>query len=123
MKKLYIVLIFILSFTTFSKGLENKESEDILQGRKIRFYKNGNIKAIENWEKGRLTGKFVIYLENGTKILESNYLNGKEHGTYLIFHDNGLPYIEGYFSYGIPKKMWSYYDEKGMLKTRHTPNS
>ena len=131
MKKIFIILIFMWSISIFSQGLNNeldsgldsKEQDNILNGRKLHFYKNGNLKSIENWKNGRLSGKFTIYLEDGTKIIENNYLDGKDHGTYLIFHENGNPYIKGYFSYGTPKKVWSYYDKTGKLKSQHTPNS
>lgn len=85
-------------------------------GKWITFFKNGNIKSIENWYDGKLNGKYVIYQENGKKVMQTRYLNGKDNGEYFLFHENGVLQVKGNFRNGKPIGIWKYYNSKGKLK-------
>lgn len=84
-------------------------------GKWLVFYKNGNLKSIENWKNGKLYGKYILYQENGLKIFETTYLNGKDNGEYYLYHKNGKLQVQGRFSNGVPKGTWKYYNSKGKM--------
>lgn len=92
----------------------------VAEGKWLSFYPNGQLKAIENWKKGELNGKYVLYNDKGIKIFETCYLAGKNHGIFKLFHDNGKPHIIGQLRNGENVGIWSYYDENGKLTGKVT---
>lgn len=98
-------------------------TEGIPNGKWLTFYKNGNLKSIENWKDGKLNGKYIIYLKDGTKSLETFFTDGKDDGNYYLFNENGTPKVEGRFIKGKPAGHWKYFDRNGkLLKTAVYPS-
>lgn len=59
----------------FHYGLKDKEW--------IRWYDNGKIKEISNWNKGVLSGKFKEYQESGELLFTGTYRNNRKQGRWI----------------------------------------
>lgn len=64
-------------------------SNEFLEGELIHYYKNGNVKRIENFNAGNLSGKMIEFYTNETIKYKGNYLNGKKVGNFIFYHQNG----------------------------------
>ena len=106
-----------LPLTGFIRRGQNIEfyKNGVPHGKWLQFYPNGSLKCIENWNEGKLSGKYILYKNDETKILENNYFNGKDHGKYFMFHENGGKYITAEFEHGKPIGIWYYYSDHGKL--------
>lgn len=65
----------------------------------------------------------ITYYDDGTKSIHEHYhlvdsSTAVLHGQYRSFLPSGKLEIEGYYSYGKPDGIWSYYYESGGLKMR-----
>lgn len=108
------------------KATDGKNRSYFLNGKAtgtwIFFYKNGNIKSIEQWKEGRLDGKYILYLEDGTKNMETHYHLGKDNGSYTLYYPNGNIRVKGEYEDGKPKGLWEYYTLEGKLKGKAKGN-
>jgi len=108
------------------------------QVRITRFYKNGRIKAIGNYnempmelrdqlsgteramdyitDKGTKTGIHTWYHRNGERFMSINYIDGVEDMSDIeIYHDNGKIMERGNMEMGKRVGMWTYYTERGKV--------
>jgi antitoxin component YwqK of YwqJK toxin-antitoxin module len=118
--------------TPNSKSETKKDSND--------YYENGNIrierKRLENgdslwifkqedggcWEEnfyrdGEIYKK-IVYNSDCTKSAEYELKNGKRHGEWKSYHENGKLREYGIYQEGIPKGIFEYYDEKGLINSK-----
>ena len=56
---------------------------------KRKYHKNGKIKSVSNYKKGRLDGLQRLYHENGYLFAEIQYRNGFRHGYANFYNDDG----------------------------------
>ncbi|MGL4998160.1 MAG: toxin-antitoxin system YwqK family antitoxin [Cetobacterium sp.] len=99
---------------TFEKDREFYKN-GVPEGKWLSFYKNGKIKAIENWQNGELNGKYVLYNQKGYKTFQTYYSKGKDNGLFKLYHENGKPHIIGKFKNGQAIGIWNYYNSNGKL--------
>lgn len=57
--------------------------------KKIIFFEDEEIKYERSEKNGRLDGKYIKYYKNGNKQLEIDYVNDRMHGRYIEYHKNG----------------------------------
>lgn len=67
---------------------------DIMDGRCIWYYKNGNVKDEFTYKNGVLNGTFIEYHENGELKGKGIYLNGELWGEYVRYSEDGNEIIE-----------------------------
>jgi len=61
----------------FSFGLKKGEWKS--------WYKNGSLKAINNWKKGELSGKCFLHNDSGELVLKGKYSKGKKVGEWIDY--------------------------------------
>ena len=57
---------------------------NILNGKGIEYYENGNKKYIGSWKEDNRDGKGIEYYENGNKKYEGDWKKGKPNGKWKI---------------------------------------
>jgi len=105
MKKLILLLIFFVTFTSFATNITEKN---------IDYYSNGNVKTkLFKYEE---YSTLVKYYETG-KIQEIGYfdLSGNKTGHWLSFYDNGRMMSEANFKNGRKHGEWKSYDTNGKM--------
>lgn len=55
----------------------------------IRFYANGQLREVGNWESGMMHGSWANWAENGTKLGEAEYRYGRRSGTWRLWDASG----------------------------------
>lgn len=113
MKKLIVLLVMVILLLT---GCKKKEIIDFSQlqcrndiyykvnddkpftGQAEEYYKNGQKKLVQNYEKGKLEGEILEWYKNGQKQSEVEFINGN--GKKTTWYDSGeikgeLNYKEG----------------------------
>ncbi len=76
----------------FEDGSPSRESEyenDLLQGERKTWYRNGKLRSLENFNANDNDGLTVLYNENGTKKAELTYKNDSLHGPVKYYDANG----------------------------------
>lgn len=102
----------------YPNGVRQQEcyyNTDTLQGTSTRWFNNGKIQSIENFDKGRQNGLFRSYNENGRLLVECMYRNDTLSGPYKEFHPAGSLKAEGNYNKGRYDGKWLYYAEDGTL--------
>jgi TonB family protein len=78
MNKKFKVLDYYKSGALQMEGnFEDREAKT-KTGEFVYYYKNGNKKSIENYEKSKLLGKFNSWYENGNTKIEGEYIEDKD---------------------------------------------
>lgn len=83
--------------------------------KKELFYESGQIKLIGNYKGNVKHGQWLYYFENGSKSSESWFFNGLLDGRSSSFYLNGKLRSSGYYQKGERIRVWTYFDEKGLL--------
>ena len=73
----------------------------VLNGRAVRYYKNGQKLEECTYVNGEYHGKYEQWYDNGQKWFECNYVNGKLHGKYKEWHENGQKEFECIYVNGV----------------------
>jgi antitoxin component YwqK of YwqJK toxin-antitoxin module len=85
-------------------SLEESYKDDVLQGKRTFFYKNGKPREVENYENGILVGEVNVFYENGVLQIKKYYIqkNGESvlEGILESYYDNGrlkekITYVNG----------------------------
>ena len=75
--------------TTKVLGYGNYKNGELV-GLFKRFYKNGNLETIGNFNNNsNETGEWKYYYENGKVEAAGNYIDGIETGTWKSYNENG----------------------------------
>ena len=90
---------------TYELGMKN--------GMSFKYYSNGNISEIIEWDNDLEHGRWEQYYENGDIRLKSSYLHGMRNGPFQSFHPGGKPSITGAYNNGYMNGKWTYFDEDG----------
>jgi len=67
---------------------------DIMDGKCVWYYKNGNKMAESTYKDGELNGGFADYYENGEVKAKGIYLNGELWGQYIRYSEEGNEIVE-----------------------------
>ena len=81
---------------------------NILEGKGIKYYENGNKLYKGDFKEGEYDGKGIKYYENGNKEYEGDLKEDKYDGKGIKYYENGNKEYEGDFKEGE-------YDGKGIL--------
>jgi antitoxin component YwqK of YwqJK toxin-antitoxin module len=90
---------------TFSMGKK--------KGVSSKYYSNGNISEIQEWENDIQHGKWEQYYENSDTRLKCSYLDGERSGDFQSFYPGGKVSIKGKYKNGLMHGDWIYYKENG----------
>jgi antitoxin component YwqK of YwqJK toxin-antitoxin module len=82
----------------------------VLNGKEIKYWKNGNKLEQKTWTEGKMTGVWYRYYENGKDQLQAKMENGVRQGGFLMFHNTGRLYIKGKYHNDIRVGQWVFYD-------------
>ncbi len=88
---------------------------NIIEGKGISFYKNGNKRYEGNWKEGKAHGKGIRYYENGNKYFEGDFKNGEANGKGIKFNEKGNKIYEGEWKEGVEEGEGKAYFENGIL--------
>ena len=85
------------------------------------WYKNGNLKSVENYKNNLLDGIGTIYYKNGTDVWYStNYKNGLEEGKQYKYYSNGIVAYKSNYKNGVEDGVQYTYDINGTLLSIRT---
>lgn len=92
-------------------------TENPKNGKSIvhKYYENGKVKEICNWQNEIQDGLFELFYENGNKKEVSNWLKGKRDGKLETWFENGQKECEYFFKEGKLNGICRLYDEQGKL--------
>ena len=88
---------------------------NIIEGKGISFYKNGNKRYEGNWKEGKAHGKGIRYYENGKKYYEGDFKNGEANGKGIKFNEIGNKIYDGDWKEGVEEGEGKSYFENGIL--------
>lgn len=111
-----------MNFTSFgadrfkrTEAVYNEKGE--VEGPFTLFYKNGQVKEIDQYQKGLLHGPSISYHLNGSKESETNYKEGVKDGYYTSYHLDSSLQSEGWYVNDQAEGQWLYYNPLGDLST------
>jgi len=76
--------IMIINFLFKLDELKNN-----LEGKKIKYYENGQKRYETNYKDGKIDGQTIMWYENGQKYYEHNYKDGKVDGLKVEWYEDG----------------------------------
>tara|TARA_B100000963_G_scaffold320406_1_gene302937 strand:+ start:183 stop:746 length:564 start_codon:yes stop_codon:yes gene_type:complete len=85
-------------------------------GKWTRFYNNGGLFSISNYNLGLKNGDWITFSKNGQYIEKGRYKNNLEDGTWLRFFENGTINYIGNFMNGKKTGFWQGYYYNGQLE-------
>lgn len=80
---------FVGYYEDGGKFEESNYVNNVLDGKRTLYHKNGKVKAEENHVKGTFAGQFVSYHENGIKWEEGSYSNDAMQGEWKFYRPDG----------------------------------
>lgn len=89
--------------------------EGVLDGERVSYYHNGQIKRQGLYASGALHGMWKTFNEKGDQILEVEYDNDTLMGTYVSWYDTGVIREKGAYSQNVRIGTWVVFDEAGMI--------
>ncbi len=81
-------LFYYKDTLTLLEKLTIKDS--LLEGEKLKYYNNGNLKVKAFYVKGELEGKNFKYYKNGQIEEYGEYKNGEVNGPLIAYYENGF---------------------------------
>lgn len=99
-------------YTLFSSGKDTAETAGFLEGKengfRKRYYPNGQLKEVREFENGFKVGTYRAWWDNGRKKLEYNFANDEYEGTCREWNYEGGLVKEMNYKHGYedgPQKM------------------
>jgi uncharacterized protein len=92
----------------------------ILNGLRISYYNNGQIKRQGIYKDGRYNGIWKAYDESGTQVFEAEYKMDMLTGKYISWHKTGVIKEKGLYNNNTKVGEWVSYDEAGMFRNKLT---
>ena len=114
------------------------------EGTWVRYYKNGQLFSVSNYNMGRKDGAWITYsnkgmfiekglykndleegpwirfFENGEINYKGDFINGKKVGPWIAYHFNGQLEYKGSFKNGKKDGIWEYYSPNGSQYEEHS---
>ena len=104
------------SYYTHTLSLVENYNAGKKNGPSVKYYDNGGVAEIIDWESDIKNGKWLQYFEDGSLRLSSSYTNDNTDGPYRVYTAPDLPAIDGKYTNGKMDGTWKYYNEKGDLE-------
>ena len=94
-----------------------KDAKAAFTGISEDFYKNGKLKRIQTYKKGKLRGPYIVFYENGQKKFEGTYKyrDSVLDGYFITYHENGQEYQSAYLWKECIDGRMTESDEEGRL--------
>lgn len=87
-----------------------------LEGKRLVYYKNGNIADCASYLDDELNGILKRFSENNVLLQESMYVNNKLNGRTVYYENLGDIKAEGNYKSNLKVGIWSYYKEGEIVK-------
>lgn len=110
--------------TTQEKAVFYRKVVQIKNGYTIKdFYSNGKIYREGNSETTVLKresffGKVTYYFKNGKIFKKENYENGRLEGRFYEYYETGEPYKTGAYEDNLKEGVWKTYYRNGKIKEK-----
>ena len=95
----------------------NPDGVPVKHGPRKTWYRNGQLKAFEEFEDNFRHGTFDSWYPNGQRERSGDYLKGREDGRLRMWHPNGNLKSEGDFSKGQEEGEWTHYWDNGNVRS------
>jgi len=76
---------YVRHYITNELAEKGNFSYGLKKGKWKSWYKNGNLKAINNWKKGELSGEYFLQNDSGELLLKGKYSKGKRVGKWVDY--------------------------------------
>jgi len=129
---LFVVLMLAIACSQAPKANEKQEVKDsssteiispkdstnpfLKDGEEKTKYKNGIVKTLGNYKKGKRDGQWLCWYENGKQWSEDFFDNGIKNGPTKTWYENGKLRYEGQYKNDVKSGVWKFYDEDGTLQ-------
>ena len=90
--------------------------QNILQGRYISYFLNGNIESKGQFINNETTGVWEFYFETGNLRMRGILRQSSNYGTWEYFFENGVKSMEGTVDGKKKEGEWKIYYESGDMK-------
>ena len=100
--------------------MEAMYSNDTIDGTRKFFYENGQLKSVENLEKGNWKGSYLSYYDNGQLESEGQYIDGAMSGVWKRYFKTGELLGTLTFANNEENGPFTFYHQNGNLKEEGT---
>ena len=104
------------SYYTHTLSLVENYRSGQKSGSSMKYYDNGSIAEITDWDSDVKNGKWFQYFEDGSLRLSSSYVNDKIDGSYKVYTAPGILAIDGKYTSGNMDGQWKFFNETGVLE-------
>lgn len=87
-----------------------------IHGKKLIYYKEGNLANEINYNNGVKEGLFLQYSKDGVILEEIPYKNNQFHGEVIYRNPKGQITAQGKYEHGIKKGIWKFYENGKLSK-------
>jgi len=133
-KKLALLFFWLLPILAFAQGITRTTYHDaakknvkevyqvkdtisnILQGRYISYFLNGNIESKGQFVNNETTGAWEFYFETGNLRMKGILRANSNYGLWEYFYESGQKSMEGTIDGKLKEGVWKIYYENGDLK-------
>ena len=98
--------------------LENYDNDGKLQGKRLVYYKDGQMAEEANYISGSLEGTSTWFSKNGVVIKAFIYENNELHGNAEYYSGTGEILAEGSYKRGKKTGLWKYYTNGKLVKEK-----
>jgi antitoxin component YwqK of YwqJK toxin-antitoxin module len=85
-------------------------------GPSMKYYDNGLVAEIIDWDSNVKQGKWLQYFEDGSLRLSSSFANDKIDGPYKVYTSPGKVAIDGNYKEGNMDGKWTFFNDQGIIK-------
>jgi antitoxin component YwqK of YwqJK toxin-antitoxin module len=93
---------------------ELKSPQDVMNGKRVSWYKNGNKQSEATFINGKENGSIIIWYESGQKSSQTLMKDGKPDGLFISWYENGQKELEGHAVNGQYHGLWESWYENGV---------
>lgn len=91
-----------------------------LHGQVIKYFPNGQIAEVKNFENGVQVGPWEQYYDTGKPMAKGTYVNGSLHGEATYFYSNGKPRLKGSYVKGLMHGTWYHFTQNLKVEKKET---
>lgn len=95
-----------------------ESNKNVLDGKYMSFYQNGNIKSEGFYQNNNPTGYWNYYYEGGKLKMRGQLKGNSNYGLWKYYYENGQLSMEGNIYNGKREGEWRFYFESGPKKSR-----
>ncbi|WP_248723362.1 toxin-antitoxin system YwqK family antitoxin [Seonamhaeicola sp. ML3] len=104
--------------------VEHYDNQGQLHGKRLVFYKNGQLAESSFYQLGKLEGEAKWYSIKNVVLKHFFYENGELHGVSKYYNPKGVLIAEGRYKNGKKHGVWKYYENGVLINEKDfTPKS